>query len=320
MSASERAHKGAAPLRTPRDPTSTATKLAVRGSYPVVILSGIAVYAGAGLLGMPVIAASYLAVLVGAGLITLHEIVLPYRLEWRPQPGDLRADAAFMLTIQVVLPLLLSLAATVAFAGWLREGDLTLAGLWPHSWPVFGQAALMMAVADFFRYWLHRAFHGSAFMWRWHAVHHSPHRLYWLNVGRFHPAEKAVQYCVDALPFVLVGVGDEVLAAYFVFYALNGFYQHSNCDVKLGWLNYLISGPELHRWHHSELPAESDHNFGNNLIIWDVAFGTRFLPADTAVGRLGLMNRTYPTGFVAQMRTPLVRDLDKRDVEATATS
>ena len=320
MAADKRAHTGTAPLPTPRDPVSAAMKLAVRGSYPVVILLGIAVYAGAGLLGLSVIVASYLAVLVGAGLITLHEIVLPYRLEWRPQRGDVRADAAFMLTIQVVLPLLLSLAATVAFAGWLREGDLTLAGLWPHSWPVFLQAALMMAVADFFRYWLHRAFHGSAFMWRWHAVHHSPHRLYWLNVGRFHPAEKAVQYCVDALPFVLVDVGDEVLAAYFVFYALNGFYQHSNCDVKLGWLNYLISGPELHRWHHSELPAESDHNFGNNLIIWDVAFGTRFLPADTAVGRLGLLNRKYPTGFVAQMRTPLVRDLDKRDVEATATS
>ncbi len=90
--------------------------------------------------------------------------------------------------------------------------------------------------------------------------------------------------------------------------------------MKLGWLNYLISGPELHRWHYSELPAESDHNFGNNLIIWDVAFGTRFLPADTAVGRLGLRNREYPTGFVAQMRTPLVLDLDKRDVEETATS
>ena len=42
-----------------------------------------------------------------------------------------------------------------------------------------------------------------------------------MNVGRFHPIEKAVQFCADALPFVLVGVGGEALAAYFVFYAVN---------------------------------------------------------------------------------------------------
>jgi len=31
-------------------------------------------------------------------------------------------------------------------------------------------------------------------------VHHYPHKLYWLNVGRFHPIEKALQYMLDMLP------------------------------------------------------------------------------------------------------------------------
>ncbi len=291
--------------------TSRASRCAVRGSYPVVVLGGLAIYAGLAVAGTPVVIASYAAVVLGAGLVTAHEIVLPYRDEWRPRPNDVRSDLIFMVAVQVLVPLLLSLAAATAFAGWLREGDLTLGGLWPHGWPLAAQVALMVVLADLPRYWLHRAFHSSTFMWRWHAVHHSPHRLYWLNVGRFHPLEKAVQFCVDALPFVLVGVGDGVLAAYFVFYAVNGFFQHSNCDVRLGWLNYVVSGPELHRWHHSKLPSESDHNFGNNLIVWDVLFGTRFLPADAHVGPLGLLNRNYPLGFVAQMRTPLVRGLDK---------
>ena len=70
-------------------------------------------------------------------------------------------------------------------------------------------------------------------MWALHQVHHSPKRLYWVNVGRFHPIEQALQFVVDALPFVLIGVHTEVLSAYFVFYAVNGFYQHSNCDVRL---------------------------------------------------------------------------------------
>ena len=104
----------------------------------------------------------------------------------------------------------------------------------------------------------------------------------------------------------------EVLAAYFVFYAVNGFFQHSNCDVRLGPLNYIVSGPELHRWHHSEFAEESDTNFGNNLIIWDLLFGSRFLPANREVGRLGLVNRDYPSGFLAQMKSPFLPGLDKR--------
>ena len=110
-----------------------------------------------------------------------------------------------------------------------------------------------------------------------------------------------------------MGVSGEVLAAYFVFYAVNGFFQHSNCDVRLGPLNYLISGPELHRWHHSELPAESNNNYGNNLIVWDVLFGTRFLPSDREVGDLGLVNRNYPGGFWTQMRTPFIANLDRAE-------
>ena len=205
-----------------------------------------------------------------------------------------------------MLPLLLSISLVIALADWLQAAGYAVETLWPHGLPIWAQAGLMMLVADFGRYWLHRAFHKFGPMWRLHAVHHSPHRLYWVNVGRFHPLEKAIQYGFDALPFALVGVSGEVLAAYFVFYAINGFYQHSNCDVRLGPLNYLVAGPELHRWHHSELPEESNHNFGNNLIVWDLLFGTRFFPENREVGSLGLVNRKYPMGFWTQMRSPFI--------------
>ena len=255
--------------------------------------------------------ASYAAVLTGALLVTLHELKLPYRAEWRPSHHDVRADVAFMLAIQVALPLLLSFLAVIAIADVLDDAGIARKGLWPHGQSILVQAILMLLLADLLRYWLHRAFHKYQAMWRYHAVHHSPHRLYWVNVGRFHPIEKAVQFCADALPFVLVGVGKEALAAYFVFYAVNGFYQHSNCDVRLGPLNQLVSGPELHRWHHSMIPSESDSNFGNNLIVWDTLFGTHYLPVGREVGPLGLINQNYPDGFLAQMRTPFTAGLDK---------
>lgn len=286
------------------------SKLVVVASYPATMAFGYVLFAVLTGAGSPVTLASFIAVLTGAVLITLHEIKLPYREEWKPGVKEIGADAVFMITVQVALPYLISISAVIALSEVLRSNGVTMEILWPYDSPVAVQAGLMLLVADFFRYWLHRAFHKFTPMWRFHAVHHSPHRLYWLNVGRFHPIEKAIQYAVDALPFALLGVSNEVLAAYFVFYGINGFFQHSNCRVHLGPLNYLISGPELHRWHHSELASESDNNFGNNLIVWDVLFGTRFLPKDREVGPLGLLNRKYPMGFLAQMKTPFIPGLE----------
>ena len=151
-------------------------------------------------------------------------------------------------------------------------------------------------------------------LWRVHAVHHAPQRLYTLNVGRFHPIDKGLQFVFDALPFLALGVQEDVLSLYFVWYAVNGFFQHSNADVRLGWLNYVVSGPELHRWHHSMQKEESNHNYGNHLIVWDVVFGSRYLPADGSVGALGLVNRQYPRGFLDQMAAPFTPGLDKQTV------
>ena len=278
--------------------------LAAMGAWPAVMTAALGVHAWLAWLGLPPALAAYAAGLLGALLITWHEIRLPYRRAWKPAGAEVANDFLFLVTVQVALPFLLAVSVVSALARYFAVHGVAADALWPHHWPVWLQVALMLLVADFGRYWLHRAFHEFGLMWRFHAVHHSPHRLYWLNVGRFHPIEKALQYVFDALPFALVGVSGEVLAGYFVFYAVNGFYQHSNCLVWLGPLNYVISGPELHRWHHSMLPRESDRNFGNNLIIWDLLFGTRFLPRDAEVDALGLVDRRYPAGFWAQMGTP----------------
>ena len=164
----------------------------------------------------------------------------------------------------------------------------------------------MILGADFLRYWLHRASHRFNILWRFHAVHHAPDHLYIFNVARFHPLEKALQFAVEVLPFILMGVTQEVTATCFVFYALNGFYQHSNTMLHLGILNWVVAGPELHRWHHAREPKISNHNFGNNLIIWDSCFGTRLLPRLEEVGGLGLRNPRYPRGFLAQTLAPVL--------------
>ena len=285
------------------------TRLAEAGSYPVVIALGFSLYVTFAGAGWPVTLASYGAAAVGVGLIVLHEIKLPYRKDWRPPAKVVRTDAIFLIVVQVALPYLLAITLVIGLAGAIEAGGFTADVFWPHELPVVVQVAIMMLAADFMRYWTHRAFHRYMVMWRLHAVHHSPAQLYTFNVGRFHPIEKSIQYAVDTLPFALLSVSPEVLAAYFVFYALNGFFQHSNCRVYLGPLNYFVAGPELHRWHHSRRAREANQNFGNNLIVWDTIFGTRLLPEDRQVGEIGLRNRLYPTGFLVQMKSPFVREL-----------
>lgn len=153
--------------------------------------------------------------------------------------------------------------------------------------------------------------HRWGFLWRFHSVHHSPHKLYWINVGRFHPIEETLQFLLDALPFILVGVSEEVLSLYFVFYSINGFFQHCNIELKLGYLNYIISGPELHRWHHSMVLKESNKNYGNNLIVWDLLFGTWYLPEAKEVSELGLQNRNYPLDFLNQLKSPFNQSVNE---------
>ena len=285
------------------------SRLAVVGSYPVVIVLGFAFYMTLAGSGWHLTIASYSAALVGVGLIALHEIMVPYRRDWRPRAEDVRTDAIFIIVVQAAIPYLLAITVVIGLAGAIQAGGLTVDIFWPHNIPIVVQVAMMLLAADFMRYWLHRAFHRYPLMWRLHAVHHSPAQLYTFNVGRFHPIEKSIQYAVDTLPFALLGVSQEVLAAYFVFYALNGFFQHSNCRVNLGPLNYIVAGPELHRWHHSRRARESNQNFGNNLIVWDTLFGTRLLPKDRDVEEIGLRNRRYPSGFFVQMKSPFIRAL-----------
>jgi len=280
--------------------------------YPAVMLISLLIYYFLAHYGVSLALSSYLAAIVGGlGLITYLELMLPYRKEWLPNRNEVKTDFVFMMLVQVLLPYLLSILAVSWLVDFIKNNNWNLPALWPHQYPVWIQMLIMLFTADFFRYWLHRAAHTWIPLWRFHAVHHSVQKLYWINVGRFHPVDKSLQFLCDALPFILLGVSKEVLTLYFVVYSIKGFFQHSNVDVKLGWFNYIISGPELHRWHHSKKIRESNTNYGNNIIVWDILFGTFFFPKDKEVSELGLLNRNYPMSFFKQMVAPFIKGSDK---------
>ena len=44
--------------------------------------------------------------------------------------------------------------------------------------------------------------------------------------------------------------------------------------MRFGWLNFVFNTPGLHRWHHSMDLREGNKNYGENLVCWDLLFGT----------------------------------------------
>jgi sterol desaturase/sphingolipid hydroxylase (fatty acid hydroxylase superfamily) len=274
--------------------------------YPV--LAGAAVAAFAHLLGsgVPLVTAAYAPVVAIALLVVVLEWRFPERLEWRPRWTDIRADAAFMAVVQVALPRLLAAGAAIAIAAWMHEHARS--AWWPHAWPLVAQALAMVVAIDFVRYWLHRACHSWPALWRLHEVHHSPDILYVLNVGRFHPFEKALHFALDTAPFLVLGVAPELIACYFLLYSVNGLFQHSNVRLRYGWLNYFVGSAETHRWHHARDPKVAQCNFGNTTIVWDLVFGTWHLPENRRLDEIGITDRNYPKGFWDQMRAPFRRN------------
>jgi sterol desaturase/sphingolipid hydroxylase (fatty acid hydroxylase superfamily) len=257
--------------------------------------------------GAPLVASTYVPVLLAAALVTILELRFPHRQDWRPPVSEITTDLGFMAVVQLAFPPLVGFVFTYALIEPARALHLPIAALWPHGWPISVQAALMVLIVDLLRYWLHRAAHESDALWRLHSVHHSVEQLYWLNTARFHFIEKALQMTLDSLPFLLMAVQPAVLSLYYIAYATNGFFQHCNIDVRYGVLNYIVGSAETHRWHHSRIPRESNANYGNTVIIWDLVFGTWFLPREREVESIGLQDPGYPKSFWALMRAPFSR-------------
>lgn len=236
------------------------------------------------------------------------ERVLYWQRSWLHSNGDLKVDIGHLLVSGILTLQLLDLPirlGSIALAAWIA--DWTGGFLWPGDWNLWLQLLLALVVGEFFLYWIHRLTHEVDWLWRFHAMHHSAPRLYFLNAVRFHPVDLAFSSFSPMIPLILLGADGRVIALFGLFSAVHGLFQHANIVLKLGPLNWFFSMAELHRWHHSRLLEESNTNFGQNLIVWDIVFGTRFLPEDreppTDIGIAGLPS--FPMDYWGQLTSPL---------------
>lgn len=155
--------------------------------------------------------------------------------------------------------------------------------------PVWIQLIFFTITHDIYIYFMHRWQHSNKWLWRIHEAHHSPKKVDWLSGSRSHALEILINQTIEFAPIILLGSTPEVIAYKGLISAVWGMYIHSNLNVKTGWLQKIINGPEMHRWHHSTGKGRN-RNFATKFAIWDWVFGTAYLP-ETKPDEYGL--KTY---------------------------
>ena len=208
--------------------------------------------------------------------ILFGEFYIPLFKKWKPNLKDnFFPDASLFFVNYILLQsqLLQIFLATIAiqFAG----GGLNI---WPSGFPIAIQLVLAMIISELGLYWFHRACHEIPFLWRFHKIHHNPKKLYWFNATRFHYIDVTLLQVCGMVPLLFFGAEAKIIVLVTIFSTVHGYWQHVNAKQDQGILNYFFSGPELHRWHHNIESEIANHNYGNNLIIWDHVFKTFYWP------------------------------------------
>jgi sterol desaturase/sphingolipid hydroxylase (fatty acid hydroxylase superfamily) len=165
-------------------------------------------------------------------------------------------------------------------------------------WPLWLQVTFFLVTHDFYIYWMHRWQHRNRYLWRLHEAHHSPRSVDWLSGSRSHCLEILINQTVEFAPIVLLGASPEVVGLKGMISAVWGMYIHANLNVHTGRLQWLINGPEMHRWHHTTGRGMRS-NFSTKLAIWDWMFGTAYLPVDELAKDYGVRS-WFPRHYVGQ--------------------
>lgn len=231
---------------------------------------------------------------------------------------ELVSDAAYWIVgpllihplVQVVVVAFVVLAALVAGAHASGEGVRAfLAHLAERSpiarLPLPVQLLLGLALSDLLGYWSHRAFHRVKRLWPFHAVHHSSARLDWLAAARVHPINEIVGRIVHSVPLVFLGFDWKVFGAVAPVLTLYAVLLHADVPWSFGPFRYLIASPRFHRWHHTSADEGLDKNFAGLFPIWDLIFGTFYMPAHEPT-RFGV-REAVPRTILAQLVYPFRR-------------
>lgn len=143
--------------------------------------------------------------------------------------------------------------------------------------PVWLKALVALLVYDFSLYWIHRALH-TRWLWPSHAVHHSDPQLHFLSWSRGHFTEQLLIAAALVATSSWLGFRLEEIAGLALLKGLHQYYVHARLDWDHGIFRHLLVSPQMHRWHHADVPEAYDKNFATIFPFFDLMFGTYYNP------------------------------------------
>lgn len=132
---------------------------------------------------------------------------------------------------------------------------------------------LAVIVADFTYYWMHRLEHEHRILWANHSVHHSSEDYNLTVSWRLSIIEPMIEW-IFLIPMILVGFSPFQAIVGLVFVAQFQTWIHTEHIGKLGWVDFVLNTPSVHRVHHGSNRKYLDKNYGGITMIWDHLFGT----------------------------------------------
>jgi sterol desaturase/sphingolipid hydroxylase (fatty acid hydroxylase superfamily) len=135
-------------------------------------------------------------------------------------------------------------------------------------------AALVAGVLalDFVIYLQHVMFHAVPNLWRLHMMHHSDMDFDVTTGVRFHPIEIALSMVIKVAAVTIIGPTALAVLVFEVALNATSLFNHGNVRLPAAIdrvLRLFVVTPEMHRVHHSNIPRETNSNFGFNFPWWD---------------------------------------------------
>lgn len=179
--------------------------------------------------------------------------------------------------------------------------------------PLWARLSAAMVVGEVGSYWGHRWTHEIPLLWRFHAVHHSAEEVDYLTTTRAHPVDMVFTRLCELTPMYVLGLaspmslgGSLVPMLVIVIGTFWGFFIHANVKWRFGPLEWLISTPAFHHWHHTnDGPEVINKNYAPMLPWVDWIFGTMYLPKDKQPARYGIDERISPV-LMGQLVDPFL--------------
>ena len=207
-------------------------------------------------------------------LVALWEIAKPRRRlsqpRWLRWYGNLGIVALDTIVVRLLFPLApVGLAVLAESRGW---GFLNLVAL-----PLWLEIAVSLVILDLVIYLQHVLFHAVPSLWRLHRMHHADLDFDVTTGSRFHPLEIVLSVLLKMAAVIVIGPPAAAVVVFEVLLNGTSMFNHGNVRLPSGLdrvLRWIVVTPDMHRLHHSDIPVETNCNFGFNLPWWDRLFGT----------------------------------------------